>query len=247
MAVAGDSEDDDPDPLVSRTDIFRVCVLASAILHEGTSAFYIYLGNQAGNTNTVEDILVEISGAGSWLAWVSTWSPGGLWTPFLVCAQATISSSFQDSSASSKYLGNQAGNIFTVEDLLMGAEWWWNTAWLEDYIEHGLFLSSVVHCEVSLLLLNYVGFTETERCTREDRFLCGVEAIQGATLGRLLGMRDISMGNQQVQWELWGREGGCGDGADKGEQGGELQAQPREHQITGHQARGNTFHLDFLM
>jgi len=141
MAVAGDSEDDDPDPLVSRTDIFRVCVLASAILHEGTSAFYIYLGNQAGNTNTVEDILVEISGAGSWLAWVSTWSPGGLWTPFLVCAQATISSSFQDSSASSKYLGNQAGNIFTVEDLLMGAEWWWNTAWLEDYIEHGLFLS----------------------------------------------------------------------------------------------------------
>ena len=138
MAVAGDGEDDDPDPSDSRTDIFRVCVLADATLYQDTSAFSTYLGNQAGNTNLVEDILVGTSGAGSWLARMSTWRPGGLQTHFLVTVPAASSSS-QDSSASSKYLGNQAGNIFMVEDFLMGAEWWWNRAWLGGYIEHGLW------------------------------------------------------------------------------------------------------------
>ena len=137
MAVAGDGEDDDPDPTDSRTDIFRVCVPADATLHQDTSASSTYLGNQAGNTNMVEDILVGRSGAGSWLALMSTWSPGEVQTHFLVSIPTALSSS-QDSSASSTYLGNQAGNTFMVEDLLMGAEWWWDTAWVVVYIEHGL-------------------------------------------------------------------------------------------------------------
>ena len=64
---AGDSEDDDPDPSNSRIVIFRVCVLANKIPYQDTSASYIYLGNQAGNTKLVEDILVGMSGAGSLL------------------------------------------------------------------------------------------------------------------------------------------------------------------------------------
>ena len=45
---------------------------------------------------------------------------------------SAVTTSYQDSSASSNYLGNQAGNIFMVEDLLMGAaEWWWNMALVE--------------------------------------------------------------------------------------------------------------------
>jgi len=117
----GDSEDDDPDPSPSNsiTDILRVCVLANPNPYQDTSASTTYLGNQAGNTNMVEDILVGRSGAGSCLARMSTWSRGGLQTHFLVSIPAASSSS-QNSSASSKYLGNQAGNIFTVEDLLVG-------------------------------------------------------------------------------------------------------------------------------
>ena len=61
---AGDSEDDDPDPSNSRTDNFRVCVLANANPNQDTSASTTYLGNQVGNTNMVEDILVGRSGAG---------------------------------------------------------------------------------------------------------------------------------------------------------------------------------------
>ena len=155
---AGDSEDDDPDPSESRIVIFRVCVLANKIPYQDTSASYTYLGNQVGNTKLVEDILVWMSGAGSLVTWMSTCSPCGLQTHFLVCIPAALGSS-QDSSASSIYLGNQAGNIFTVEDLLTGAELWWNMAGLEVYIEHGLrvvshavsVLSSFLHCEVSLL------------------------------------------------------------------------------------------------
>ena len=84
MAVAGDGEDDDPDPTDSRTEIFRVCVPANATLHQDTSASSTYLGNQAGNIKMVEDILVGRSAAGSWLDWMSTWSPGGVQTHFLV-------------------------------------------------------------------------------------------------------------------------------------------------------------------
>ena len=120
---SGECEDDDPDPSVTRTDIFLVCVPAITIQYQDTSASSTYLGDQAGNTNTVEDILVGISGAGSWIVWRSNWSPGGLWTHSLVRVPATVSSPSQDSSASSKYLGNQAGNIFMVEDLL---SWRWN-------------------------------------------------------------------------------------------------------------------------
>ena len=116
------NDDDDPDPSNSRTDIFRVCAPANANPNQDTSASTTYLGNQAGNTNMVEDILVGRSGAGSWLAWMSTWSPGGVQTHFLVSIPTALSSS-QDSSASSTYLGNQAGNTFMVEDLWMGAEW----------------------------------------------------------------------------------------------------------------------------
>ena len=58
------NDDDDPDPSNSRTDIFRVCPPANANPNQDTSASTTYLGNQAGNTNMVEDILVGRSGAG---------------------------------------------------------------------------------------------------------------------------------------------------------------------------------------
>jgi len=63
-------EDDDPDPSVTRTDILLVCVPAITIQYQDASASS-YLGDQAGNTNTVDRILVGISGAGSWIVWRS--------------------------------------------------------------------------------------------------------------------------------------------------------------------------------
>ena len=64
LNMAGDSEDIDPDPSNSSTDIFQVCVPANTNPYQDTSASTTYLGHQAGNTNMVEDILVGRSGAG---------------------------------------------------------------------------------------------------------------------------------------------------------------------------------------
>ena len=58
------NDDDDPEPSNSRTAIFRVRVPANANPNQDTSALTTYLGDQAGNTNMVEDILVGRSGAG---------------------------------------------------------------------------------------------------------------------------------------------------------------------------------------
>merc|ERR1711892_906972 len=63
-------EDDDPDPSVTRTDISLVCVPAITNQYQDASASS-YLGDQAGNTNTVDRILVGISGAGSRIVWRS--------------------------------------------------------------------------------------------------------------------------------------------------------------------------------
>merc|ERR1711892_843741 len=67
---SGKCEDDDPDPSVTRTDILQVCVPATTNQYQDASASS-YLGDQAGNTNTVDRILVGISGAGSRIVWRS--------------------------------------------------------------------------------------------------------------------------------------------------------------------------------
>ena len=220
---AGDSEDDDPDPSDSRIVIFRVCVLANKIPYQDTSASYTYLGNQAGNTKLVEDILVWMSGAGSLVTWMSTCSPCGLQTHFLVCIPAALGSS-QDSSASSIYLGNQAGNIFTVEDLLTGAEWWRNKAWLEVYIEHGLrVVSHAVAVFVFFPALRGLTALIQLRGLHRDQALHmrgQVPLWSGGHPRRWLGMGDNSMGNRQVQWVALGGKGAVGTEQTKGSREG---------------------------
>ena len=58
---------------------------------------------------------------------------------------SAVTNSYQDSSASSKYLGNQAGNIITVvEDILVGTVWWWNLVGIVQISNPVLFIAGHV-------------------------------------------------------------------------------------------------------
>ena len=178
-----------------------------------------YVSSASGNIILVEEFLSTKSW--TWfLAWIEVYKEHGLPTHSLVSFPAATSS-YQESSASSTYLGNQAGNILMVEDHLMGAEWWWNLswAWLEVFMELGrrtlltsvlqLFLSPFVLSEISPLFYNNLGIIEIKQGAGEPGSHVGSRrglgvAIQGDLAGCMDGGNQYGMGSLGHKWGVLG-------------------------------------------
>ena len=185
-----------------------------------------HVSSASGNIILVEEFLSNKER--SWfLARIEVYTEHRLPTNSTVSIPAATSS-YQDSSASSTYLGNQAGNILMVEDHLMGAEWWWNLswAWVEVFMEIGrrtlltsvlqLFLSSFALSEISPLFYNNLGITEIKQCTGEPGSHVGSRRGLGVAIqGDLAGCMDGGNQYGAMGWVLWGISGGVlGCGAD---------------------------------
>ena len=178
-----------------------------------------HVSSASGNIILVEEFLYNKKWA--WfLARIEVYSEHGLPSNFPVSIPAATSS-YRDSSASSTYLGNRAGNTLLVEDHLMGAEWWWNLAWawVEVYMEHGLqtllssvpqlFLPSFEHSEISTLFYYNLGIIEIEHRNREpgshvgSRRRLGV-AIQGESAGCIDGGNQYGVDSLGHKWGVLG-------------------------------------------